>query len=145
MLALAPTQHIILPPNTCAAVYEACTYTESTHFFFRHPFLTWMYSSDASEDSSVEEEEQQHQHIRKMMFAAAFTVTNIVATAALIYANPLYNKVPYHTSALSGADWVRELLGGHPERIRSELGEHKEVFHDLIAALQKGGLKSSKH
>src|ERR1700722_17796616 len=102
MLALAPTQHTILRSNACAAVHEACTYTESTHFFFRHPFLTWMYSSDA--DSSVEEEQQQHQHVRKMIFAAAFTMTNIVATAALIYANPLYNKVPFHTSALSGAD-----------------------------------------
>src|ERR1700722_13050094 len=73
MLALPPTQHTVLHPNTCAAVYEACTYTESTHFFFCHPFLTWMYSSD--EDSSVEEEEQQHQHVRKMMFVAAFTMT----------------------------------------------------------------------
>jgi hypothetical protein len=34
---------------------------------------------------------------------------------------------------------------GHPEQICSKLGVHKEVFHDLIAALQKGGLRSSKH
>jgi len=101
-----------------------------------------MYSSD--EDSSEVEEEQRHQHIRKMMFMAAFT-TDIIATAALIYADPLYNKVPYHTSALSGADWVRELLSGHSERIRNELGVHKHVFHALIDELQLAGYGHSKH
>ena len=31
---------------------------------------------------------------------AAGTMANIITTAALIYTDPLYNKVPYHTSAL---------------------------------------------
>ena len=105
-----------------------------------------MYSSD--KDSSTRdllEEEQQHQHVRKMMFMAAFTMANIVATAALIYADPLYNKVPYHTSALSGANWVRELLDGHPERIRNELGVHKHVFCALVEELQLAEHGPSKH
>jgi hypothetical protein len=33
-----------------------------------------------------------------------------------------YNKIPYHTSALSGAAWVLELINGHPDRIYHELG-----------------------
>ena len=143
MLALAPMQHTVLHPNTCAAVYKAMYIRGVNTFFFHHPFLTWMYSSD--EDSSEAEEEQRHQDVRKMMFVAAFTMANIVATAALIYADPLYNKVPYHTSALSGADWVRELLGGHSERIRNELGVHKHVFHALIDELQLAGYGPSKH
>ncbi|KAF9231496.1 hypothetical protein BU15DRAFT_56046 [Melanogaster broomeanus] len=32
--------------------------------------------------------------------------------------------VPYHTSILSGQQWVSELLDGHPGRIRCELGMH---------------------
>ena len=75
----------------------------------------------------------------------AFTLANIVATAALIYTDPLYNKLPYHTSALSGADWVWELINGHPEHIRNELGVHKHVFHALIEELQLVGYKHSKH
>ena len=58
-------------------------------------------------------------------------MANIVATAALIYADPLYNKVPYHTSTISGANWVWELLDGHPEHIFNELGVHKHVFAPL--------------
>ena len=130
-------------------VYEAM-YIHGIHSFFSHHsldrLLPWMYSSD--EDSSIGdslEEERQHQHVRKMMFMAAFTMANIVATAALIYADPLYNKVPYHTSALSGADWVRELLDGHPERIRNELGVHKHVFCALVEELQLAGHGPSKH
>ena len=80
-----------------------------------------------------------------MKLMAALTIANIVTTAALIYANPLYNKIPYHTSALSGADWVLELLNGHPERIRNELGVHKHVFYGLIDELKIAGHRPSKN
>ena len=103
-----------------------------------------MYSSDDSDNSS-EAEEQQHQQVRKMMSTVAFTLANIIATAALIYTNPLYNKLQYHTSALSGADWVWELINGHPEHIHNELGVHKHVLHALVEELQLVGYKHSKH
>ena len=50
-----------------------------------------------------------------------------------------YMKEPYHTSILSGYAWLQELLHGHPERIHTELGVHKEVFHALIRELQSMG------
>ena len=40
-----------------------------------------------------------------------------IISAIQHYANPLYNKEAYHTSALSGHAWVLELLAGHPDRI----------------------------
>jgi hypothetical protein len=69
----------------------------------------------------------------------------IIITATLLHAGPLYDKTPYHTSALSGVAWVCELLEGHPERIRNELGVHKHVFHQLIRELQKAGYNSSRN
>jgi hypothetical protein len=48
-------------------------------------------------------------------------------------------KEPYHTSILSGYAWVQELLNGHPERIRTELGVHKEVFLALVEELRLMG------
>jgi hypothetical protein len=48
-------------------------------------------------------------------------------------------KEPYHTSIFSGYAWVQELLNGHPECIRTELGVHKEVFYALIEELQSMG------
>jgi len=62
-------------------------------------------------------------------------VVQTITTVALVYAEPLYNRTPYHTSALSDADWVRELLEGHPERICCELGVHKHVFQLVVATL----------
>jgi len=100
--------------------------------------------SRSENSSSSEMEELRYQRIRKLKMLAALTIANIVTTAAIIYADPLYNKIPYHTSALSGADWVRELLNGHPERIRNELGVHKDVFCALIEELQLAGYTSSR-
>ncbi|KAJ7439158.1 hypothetical protein B0H11DRAFT_1752164, partial [Mycena galericulata] len=48
------------------------------------------------------------------------------------YATPLYWKQPYHTSALSGHAWVKELLLGHPDRIKCELGIRLHVSVALV-------------
>jgi hypothetical protein len=55
------------------------------------------------------------------------------------------HPVPYHTSILSGAAWVAELLTGHPERIRCELGMHREVFIELVDTLRRMGHGNSKY
>jgi hypothetical protein len=90
-----------------------------------------------SSDSSDSDDEHQLLMIQCIAFAAG--------TAAPIYGLPLYDKTPYHTSALTGADWVRELLNGHPGHIHNELGIHKHVFYHLITALEQAGVHSSKH
>jgi hypothetical protein len=94
-------------------------------------------------DSSNSDGEQQ----LLLQYLALFTFA--AGAAALAYGLSLYDKTPYHTSALTGADWVRELLNGHPERIRNELGVHKHVFLGLVAALEQHGhihgVKSSRH
>jgi hypothetical protein len=88
-------------------------------------------------DSSASDEFLHFQYLALFTFAAG--------AAAIAYGLPLYDKTPYHTSALTGADWVRELLNGHPERIRNELGVHKHVFYHLIKALEQAGVQSSRH
>ena len=45
--------------------------------------------------------------------------------------------IPYHTSVLSGHKWVLELIVGHPDRIRCELGVRKEVFLQLLLELRQ--------
>lgn len=44
-------------------------------------------------------------------------------------------KRHHHTFVLTGEGWVQELLGGHPERIRNELGMHQHVFAELLIQL----------
>jgi hypothetical protein len=52
---------------------------------------------------------------------------------------------PYHTSALSGQDWVMELILGHPEHMRCELGMRADVFHSLIVELCTLGHANSRY
>ncbi|EGO03472.1 hypothetical protein SERLA73DRAFT_27916, partial [Serpula lacrymans var. lacrymans S7.3] len=51
----------------------------------------------------------------------------------------------YHNSVLTGYGWVRELIDGHPDRIRTELGVQQEVFPKLLDLLQANGYSDSKH
>ena len=67
------------------------------------------------------------------------------AQAVVKYATPLYDKIPYHTSALSGKAWVLELLNGHPKCIHCELAVHKHVFYALIKELSIMGLRPSRN
>ena len=90
-------------------------------------------------DSSGSEKEE---HLL-LHYLSLFTFA--AGAAALAYGLPLFDKTPYHTSALTGANWVRELLNGHPECICNELGVHKHVFYGLIAALEEGGVTPSRH
>lgn len=78
----------------------------------------------------------------KNLVASAIDAT---AVALMEYAGPLYDKVPYYTSILSGHAWVKELLSGHPKRIRCELGVHKRVFWELINNLEELSLGASGH
>jgi hypothetical protein len=86
------------------------------------------------------------EQLRRRLLAASAYLVNVVGAAAVLYASPHYWKQPYHTSALTGAQWVKELLEGHPDRIHNELGMHLHVFLALVYELQSlCGLESSQH
>ena len=82
---------------------------------------------------------------QKLLFGAASIIVKIVTAAALQYTTPLFNKTPYHTSILTGEGWVHELMTGHPDRIKTELGMWLHVFKHLIFTLRSQGLQRSKH
>ena len=66
---------------------------------------------------------QAHLHMAHLF--SLFIRVIILNVAAIIRAQ--YLKQPWHTSILTGKMWVLELLGGHPEHIRTELGVHTHV------------------
>ncbi|THU79227.1 hypothetical protein K435DRAFT_698316 [Dendrothele bispora CBS 962.96] len=61
-------------------------------------------------------------HTLRPFILAAGWLVNVIAAIAVIYSAPYYWKQDYHTSALTGAQWVQELKHGHPDRIHTELG-----------------------
>jgi hypothetical protein len=92
-----------------------------------------------------DDEEEHIPYHRRLLAAAAFFI-HTITLAAVLYASPLYWKQPYHTSALSGEAWVKELIYGHPDRIRTELGVRLHVFLALCAELRDTcGLGDSRH
>lgn len=110
---------------------------------------TWGEDAEASEREDHEEHDSTGVLQIFMMYQKQ--VTEIVITAAMAASQAIAlavekkERIPYHTSILTGAVWVSELLNGHPERIRTELGVHKHVFRILVNELQGQGYTHSKH
>ncbi|THU80215.1 hypothetical protein K435DRAFT_564064, partial [Dendrothele bispora CBS 962.96] len=51
------------------------------------------------------------------------------------------NPEPYHTSRLSGREWVEELQLGHRDRMRDSLAFRPTIFRKLEKELvERGGL-----
>jgi hypothetical protein len=75
---------------------------------------------------------------------AAGVFVHVLIAGAIAAATPRLNKIPYHTSMLTGEGWVLELLNGHPRRIQTELGVRRYVFRRLVSALQDAGLGRSR-
>jgi hypothetical protein len=80
---------------------------------------------------------------RLQQFAALFLSIILTATASVV--ESVFTREPYHTSILTGEMWVMELLAGHPERIRCELGVRHHVFAALISELREMGYDNSKY
>ncbi len=85
---------------------------------------------------------------RRRHAAATFTAIVTVATA-LAAIEETWNRLnpePYHTSVLSGHQWVQELLNGHRDRMKDSLGTSAGVFRRLERELvHLGGLAPQRY
>ena len=86
-----------------------------------------------------------HLQIQRRLHQFIVLFLSIVVTSAAAVVQSLEGREPYHMSILTGEGWVMELLGGHPDRIRCELGMSLDVYSDLISDLQAMGHGNSKH
>jgi len=84
------------------------------------------------------------QRIRQLMALIFSLITCATVTIIQPLGHGKKDPEPYHTSALSGEAWVIELLVGHPDWIRCELGMDAFVFAKLIADLRAQGHGNSK-
>lgn len=79
----------------------------------------------------------------QLLLQVALYAAQAAALTTALYAPRLIPQ-DYHTSALTGAMWVAELLNGHPDRIWTELGLRKEVFLLLEVELRVLGLTDAR-
>ncbi|KAI9437102.1 hypothetical protein BJY52DRAFT_1130161, partial [Lactarius psammicola] len=75
----------------------------------------------------------------------AAAVVHLVQTAIALYTMPEYWSQLYHTSKLTGEEWVWGLIWGHPNCIYTELGVHLYVFVALVIELQSMGYGDSRN
>ena len=82
---------------------------------------------------------------RRRVIAFIMLLINIVThCTVLLLFEARSNPQPYHTSILTGAGWLVELLLGHPDRIRCELGVRKHVFEELVNELHSMGYGNNR-
>ena len=122
------------------------------------PFFPFFFSVSMSDQEQEEQEQDQgdlgeqsrpnicdhHQELLKPMIGLLLLIAHPILIDA-VHPCLQCNPTPYHTSALTGAEWVVELLNGHPEHIRNELGVHRSTFIILVKALKLAGIESSCH
>src|ERR1700734_1778224 len=94
-------------------------------------------------DTHIERHAARTRMQRIQRYAALFI--SIILTATAILVDSLFIREPYHTSILTGEGWVMELLSGHRNRIRCELGVSHDVFAALISELRDMGHGNSKY
>ena len=94
-------------------------------------------------DTHIERHAARTRMQRIQRYAALFISIILTATAVLV--DSLFIREPYHTSILTGEGWVMELLSGHRNRIRCELGVSHDVFAALISELRDMGHGNSKY
>ena len=57
-----------------------------------------------------------------------------------------YNQEAYHTSILSGEQWVEDMAAGHQDKLKDNFGINKHVFCQLRKELvEKGGLRARQY
>jgi hypothetical protein len=65
---------------------------------------------------------------RKKLALALLWLIDLIGQATQLYLEPYYNKENYHTSSLTGAAWLQELIRGHLDRVYHESEMRKHVF-----------------
>ena len=83
-----------------------------------------------------------HKHHRR----ALHPLILITGLHILNHASKIYFPRPYHTSKLTGLAWIKELLAGHPDRIKDNLGVGKTIFKKLVSELViRGELRARQY
>ena len=82
------------------------------------------------------EPNNERETLRRRIVVLMAWLIQVVSLAVALYASPQYWRQPYHTSVLSGRRWVNELIHGHPDRIRNELGMRVHLFLLLVAEIK---------
>ena len=75
-------------------------------------------------------------HLMNLVASASFLFLVASREATLLYSSR-FNRVPVHTSRLTGQNWIDELRDRHDRQFYNEIGLHKHVFTRLVSVLER--------
>jgi hypothetical protein len=109
----------------------------------RHRGLTRRIALSAYRAALHDRKRKEHKKMRKKKLLVLLLSTVAAFAATLCIEAP--EPIPMHTSILSGHGWLTELINGHPERFRNQMGMAPHVYLRLLFELQAySGLANSK-
>jgi hypothetical protein len=91
-----------------------------------------------------DEFQQRWEHLRRLAMILMCAIGQLLTIYKSVFLSSTL-PIPYHTSALTGEAWVLELMTGHPERIRHNLGINLGVFRSLLHDLYTNGHVRSRN
>jgi hypothetical protein len=102
--------------------------------------------SDNDNFDSDDSDADDHQRLVQQVVISATILILIAARQCVLLYCSRFDKVPQHTSVLSGQGWFNELSAGHDGRFYNEFGMHKHVFRSLLSALRRdANLHDTRH
>lgn len=89
---------------------------------------------------------QSEEEVEEEETGAAVLVVFIAACTSSIYWSNNFHRTIQHGSKITGAGWMRELLYGHPDRIKASLGISQSGFRSVETLLrEKSTLEPPRH
>jgi hypothetical protein len=88
--------------------------------------------------------QQRRDRLRRLTMILICAIGRVVSYYQMVFLSPR-TRIPYHTSALTGESWVLELMTGHPNRIRHNLGVNLDAFQALLHVLRANGQVPSRN
>ena len=110
-------------------------FTAATSFSnnFAHLRLAIMGSTASQKARAVQTSlNSKKKHKKRFMALMAATAAAVITR----HSAPSLFPTPMNTSVLTGMEWLRELLTGHPVRFYDALAMPKHVFHKLVHELE---------
>ena len=80
---------------------------------------------------------------QRLVMLLSIVLTQIINSLTTLFDKP--PCIPHHTSILTGKAWIIELMNGHPDRIKINLGVSLDTFSALVQVLEQNGITESQN
>lgn len=83
---------------------------------------------------------------RRLFVLLTILIAQVTYYYRILFLSPQSERIPHHTSILTGEGWMLELLSSHrdSDRMKISLGVGHDVFNALVQILAENGIQRSR-